>query len=105
MRVRELIAQNAIPWPPSVVSAVGPSETVPLAGEVRQAILESVFWAQDDSDTRWWIDLRLQLPGGMATASLVSARWQKQVYQDLFWALQRGLGQTLAAIEDFEVAP
>jgi hypothetical protein len=105
VRVHELIAQHSIPWPPPVATSVRPFEKLPVASEVREAILESVFWGEDESDTRWWIDLHLQFHGGMVTAALVCDRWQKQVYQDLFWALHKGLGQTLAAIEDLEVAP
>jgi hypothetical protein len=105
MRVHELIAQHSIPWPPPVVAAARPRENVPVASEVRQAILQSVFWGQDESDARWWIDLKLELHGGMVTAALACDRWQRQAYQDLFWALQRGLGRPLAEVEKLEVAP
>jgi hypothetical protein len=105
MRVHELIAQHSIPWPPPVVTSVRPFERLPVASEVREAILDSVFWGEDESDTRWWIGLHLRLHGRMVTASLACARWQKQMYQDLFWALDRSLGRTLAEIENLEVAP
>jgi hypothetical protein len=105
MRVDDLIAQHAIPWPPPVVTSVHPSEKLPVASEVRQAILKGVYWGQDESDERWWIDLHLQIHGGMFTAALVCDRWQKQVYQDLFWALHRGQGRTLAVIGNLEVVP
>jgi hypothetical protein len=105
MRVHDLIEQHAIPWPPPVVTSVRPLEKLPVASEVRQGILESVYWGEDESDARWWIDLHLQFQGGMVTAALVCDRWQKQVYQDLFWALQQGVGRTLAEIENLEVAP
>ena len=102
LRVHELIAQHSIPWPPPIVTSGRPSEKVPVASEVRQAILEGIYWQEDDAGPA--IDLHLQLHGRMVTAALVCARWQKQVYQDLFWALQRGLGRTLAEVENFEVA-
>jgi hypothetical protein len=77
-----------------------PKGTVP--SELREAILESIFWREDD--TQPGIDLRLQYHGQMVTAALVASPGQKQVYQDLYWALRRGLGRTLAEIETFEVA-
>ena len=69
MRVHDLIAQHSIPWPPPVVAAVRPFEKLPVPSEVRQALLESVFWREDDAQPG--IDLHLQLHGGMATGALV----------------------------------
>jgi hypothetical protein len=102
MRVHDLIAQHSIPWPPPVATSVRPFENLPVASEVRQAILESVFWREDDAPP--WIHLNLQFHGRMVTTSLVCRPEQQKVYQDLFWALHRGLGRTLAEVEDLEVA-
>ena len=49
--------------------------------------------------------MRLEYHGDTVSASLVGGRRQRGVYERLFWALQRGLGQTLAEIENLEVAP
>jgi len=104
MRVYDLITQHSIPWPPPVVSAVRPHEKVSVANEVRQATLESIFWGEDEGDARWWIDLHLEFQGRMLTGSLICPPGQKAIYQALFWALHRHLGQTLAEIENREVA-
>ena len=103
MRVHDLIAQPSIPWPPPITTSVRPFENLPVASEVRPAVLESVFWGADEA--RPWINLQLQFHGRMLTASLVCGPGQKKVFQDLFWALYRGLGRTLAEVESLEVAP
>ena len=102
MRVHKLIAQHSIPWPPPVDTSVRPFENIPIASEVRQAILESVFWREDDTPP--WIQLHLKFHGRMITASLICPPGQEKVYRELFWTLHRAAGRTLADIENLEVS-
>jgi hypothetical protein len=102
MRVHDLIAQHSILWPPPVATSVRPFENLPVASEVRQAVLESVFWREDDTPA--WVQLHLQFHGRMITASLSCLPGQERVYQQLFWTLQGATGRTLADIEKLEVA-
>jgi hypothetical protein len=85
-----------------VVASVGPFETLPVPSEVRQAVLESIYWREGDGHPV--IDLQLRYHGRMVSGSLVGRPEHTQLYRDLFWALQRGLGRALAEIEDLEVS-
>jgi hypothetical protein len=76
MRVHDLIAQPSIPWPPPITTSVRPFENLPVASEVRPAVLESVFWGADEA--RPWIDLQLQFHGRMLTASLVCGKFRRE---------------------------
>ena len=64
-----------IDWPPPVVASVRPFEKLPVASEVRQAILQSASWGEDDD--RAWIDMRLEYHGDTVSASLVGGRRQR----------------------------
>jgi hypothetical protein len=63
-----MLAEHSIPWPPPVVASVRPFERLPVASEVRQAILQSASWGEGDD--RVLIDMRLEYHGDTVSASI-----------------------------------
>lgn len=107
MRVHDLIAQYRIPWPPPIAAPVGPDGTIITSASVRNAVLKSVAWTEDENGVN--IDMRLEYAGDVHPASLPCAPScppeRKAAYRALYAVLEKAKNRQLVEIENLEVEP